>query len=73
MANLPQDATQAILQINQQVQNLQAQFDAAAHAAAAANPPIAPVPMGIRFRGIQFAEFDAEGKNPEVDFETWEQ
>lgn len=73
MAHLPQDVVQAVNQINQQVQNLQAQFDAAAQAAAAQVVQPAPAPVHIHYRGIQFAEFDAEGKNPEVDFETWEQ
>jgi len=83
---LPADPLQALQQLNNQVHNLQQlnnqvhnlqqAFDAAAAAAAAAPPAaplaVAPVQVGPRFR-LQFAEFDAEGRNPEVDFETWEQ
>ena len=67
---------QAIQQLQQQVLGLQQAFDQAAQAAQQAQAaPVAPVVQvgGARFRGIQFAEFDAEGRNPEVDFETWEQ
>jgi len=61
---LPQDAGQAILFIHNELQQVQQQLNAA--------PAVAPVQVGPRFR-LQFAEFDAEGRNPEVDFETWEQ
>ena len=70
--NQQQDPNQVLHQLGNQVQQLQAAFDAAAAAAQNAPGP-APIQAGIRFRGIQFAEFDAEGRNPEVDFETWEQ